>query len=288
MKTINYNIINAWNNFNINDYSLMLIFNFAKNLGYNFVYTPNKKDPEIIFSSVFKDVNNIFNYNSKVKILYTLENLNNWLNFKNNIDKFDFIIGYVKDSENSLNLPSWFFELYNTDKSKLNNVDINKNKNLCLISRNPHDLRLRLLKDFTKKNYKVDCPSFVGKNMNIIVRDKINFIKDYYFNICPENSYEEAYTTEKLFDCCIAGCIPIYYGCENLNNGFYNKNRIIHINKDLSNYDQMIDKTMYLLKNKSELLEFISQKPFALNIEEHFYNVEQKSIKFLNKIISKL
>ncbi len=45
---------------------------------------------------------------------------------------------------------------------------------------------------------------------------KIDYLKDFQFNICPENSDRQGYVTEKLFQAIEAGCIPIYWGSGNM------------------------------------------------------------------------
>ena len=45
--------------------------------------------------------------------------------------------------------------------------------------------------------------------------NKHDFIRQFKFNICPENSNAEGYVTEKLFQAIAAGCIPIYWGSNN-------------------------------------------------------------------------
>jgi len=45
-------------------------------------------------------------------------------------------------------------------------------------------------------------------------QDKIECISNYKYNICPENSVTEGYTTEKVFESLQAGCIPIYTGAK--------------------------------------------------------------------------
>ncbi|MDA3966383.1 MULTISPECIES: glycosyltransferase family 10 domain-containing protein [Helicobacter] len=45
-----------------------------------------------------------------------------------------------------------------------------------------------------------------------VFTSKINWLKDYKFNLCFENSSYAGYTTERIFDAFIAGCIPIYWG----------------------------------------------------------------------------
>lgn len=45
--------------------------------------------------------------------------------------------------------------------------------------------------------------------------DKIAYLKQFVFNICPENSNSCGYVTEKLFEAIAAGCVPIYWGSNN-------------------------------------------------------------------------
>ena len=42
--------------------------------------------------------------------------------------------------------------------------------------------------------------------------NKIEYLKRFKFNICPENRSVAGYVTEKIFDSIAAGAIPIYYG----------------------------------------------------------------------------
>ena len=43
---------------------------------------------------------------------------------------------------------------------------------------------------------------------------KINFIKLSKFTICPENSADPGYCTEKIMHALEAGCIPLYWGID--------------------------------------------------------------------------
>lgn len=57
-----------------------------------------------------------------------------------------------------------------------------------------------------------EYPSYRGK-----VSDKIQTIKNYRFNICYENTQgTPGYVTEKIFDCFMAGTVPIYWGAPNI------------------------------------------------------------------------
>lgn len=55
-------------------------------------------------------------------------------------------------------------------------------------------------------------PSYLGP-----VKSKIDTLKKYKFCICFENVANiPGYITEKIFDCMMAGCIPIYLGADNV------------------------------------------------------------------------
>jgi len=55
-------------------------------------------------------------------------------------------------------------------------------------------------------------PSYRGK-----VVEKKSTLEKYKFAICYENAKEiPGYITEKIFDCFFAGCVPIYWGADNV------------------------------------------------------------------------
>jgi len=55
-------------------------------------------------------------------------------------------------------------------------------------------------------------PSYQGA-----VREKKSILKKYKFCICYENARDiSGYITEKVFDCFSAGCVPIYWGADNI------------------------------------------------------------------------
>jgi len=231
-------------------------------------------NPEIIFYSVhsYSWQNNkhyfpldIINSNS-IKVLFTRENVyEHWYKntFAQHLHNFDFVLGFEDNPEKKhYKIPYYIYvgKLYNT-KSKIysiierNKVDnlYQKHRNIALISRNPHKLRLNLINKFQKKNIMIDCPGAVGNNMKSIENTFVGqenmdnnnlkelFLSSYFFNICPENSWTTGYTTEKLYHAMISGCVPIYWGCDMLDDGFYNKEKVFLINKNLSNVDSIVD-----------------------------------------------
>jgi len=108
------------------------------------------------------------------------------------------------------------------------------------------------------RNFFVDyCPSYKGT-----IVSKRETLEKYKYSICYENAKDiTGYITEKIFDCFFAGCIPVYWGANNI---------MEHIpaecfidKRDFKSYEDLYD---FLLKMKDEqYLEY--QK----NIEEFVY-----------------
>jgi alpha(1,3/1,4) fucosyltransferase len=64
------------------------------------------------------------------------------------------------------------------------------------------------------KYRQVDSAGTWLNNTGQVVRSvvKVQFLKDYKFNIAFENSSSPGYTTEKILDALLANCVPIYWG----------------------------------------------------------------------------
>ena len=65
---------------------------------------------------------------------------------------------------------------------------------------------------FLTKKLAPSYPSYKGK-----IDEKKSVLKKYKFVICFENARDiPGYITEKIFDCLVAGCIPVYWGANNI------------------------------------------------------------------------
>jgi hypothetical protein len=272
-------------------------------LGHDII-TDKTKQPELIMSSVYGSLDWIEKYPKAIKVLYSNESLH-YSHYKKITDKlylFDYFIGDCNYNNfiNWYRVPSFYLahSIYNKNnryyKQIINNeFNIkNKTKNICLVSRNPHHLRLKILDKLKCKNIIVDCPGKVGNNMASISNswdDKISFLSQYYINICPENSYLEDYITEKILHASLANCIPVYWGCEHLEHGLYNKDKILLISKDQSNIDTIIDKIEFLINHPKDLKELCSLLPFDSNIFVKKLNeIDESLLKLCQQIIDRI
>lgn len=65
--------------------------------------------------------------------------------------------------------------------------------------------------------YKHPVPARPYSGYKGFVPDKLSLLKNYKFSICYENIRDiPGYITEKLFDCFFAGCVPVYWGANNV------------------------------------------------------------------------
>jgi alpha(1,3/1,4) fucosyltransferase len=313
MKNIKISFKNFWNIDYTSDVTLMFIKHYFSI--HDAAIEISNNNPDIIFYSVncWKNGRPCFPDNldkeKSIKILFTRENLRAHGYAKvylPNLDKFDFVLGFEEDiAKNHYKIPYYFVigKLYDQNSIDYQTIEKNlvknlyqKNKNISLISKNPHKLRLDLLDKFKSKNITVDCPGKVGNNMSSIddipfqsltVR-KRNFLEDYFFNICPENSWSPGYTTEKLYHAMISGCVPIYWGCDKLDDGFYNKEKVFLIDKNLSNIDKIVDTTIDLMNNPNQLLYYVGMSPFGKNRMQIIENNNNKIISVFKKIIDSI
>lgn len=110
-------------------------------------------------------------------------------------------------------------------------------------------------------------PSHTGSIGRYWDYDYLKLLSQYKFNICLENTFRPGYNTEKVVNALLAGVIPIYWGSETIFE-FVNKDRILYLNKDLSNLDDIIKRIDFLNKNQKEYDKMVNLEPFVKPIEK--------------------
>ena len=116
---------------------------------------------------------------------------------------------------------------------------------------------------------KIDCPSVLFHNYSNDELEKmgnIEFIKQYIYNICPENFKCDfnGYITEKLMNSCLGGAIPIYAGhFDEVEEKIFNSKRILFYEPTDIKSMQQIYKIVKQFQDNPELLkDFYSQPVF--------------------------
>ena len=154
----------------------------------------------------------------------------------------------------------------------------------CLIARyDDSGLRTEIFHKLTPLG-RIDCPSDFLHNDNSLRNDydddKRAYLKNYKFNICPENTNSYGYVTEKAFEAIEAGCIPIYWGSYNQpEKGILNPEAIILWDCE-SNGERAFSQVEQLTNDPILYSDFANQPrlmPGAHEkIEEMFVNLYEK------------
>jgi alpha(1,3/1,4) fucosyltransferase len=117
--------------------------------------------------------------------------------------------------------------------------------------------------------------------------DKIQFLKQYSFNICPENSNATGYVTEKVFDAILAGCIPIYWGSDqNPEPNILNKNALLFWDEQGSN-EGLLQAVQDLVEHPKAMRAFMEQPRLLPHASEYIcdmlLHLEKRLIQLLKE-----
>ena len=253
--------------------------------------------PDIeIFGPVHKRIS-LEKSKAKIKIFFTGECVSekafdkSWSEYSDNcVNDVDLSLGFDRLDENKyknyVRFPIWINynfgwimeENFTKDKIKetidcINGAKSKKNKFASLVA--SHDapkIRTEIFNEISKIG-KVACAGKLLHNDDTLKKDfgnnKIEYLRDFKFNICPENTISDGYITEKLFDSFRAGCIPIYSGDENIEMDLVNKNALLFYRKGEDN---------------SELLKEVEK----LNRDDKLFDAFQNQIKINDSMVDYL
>lgn len=104
------------------------------------------------------------------------------------------------------------------------------------------------------------------------VSDKVDHLKNYKFSICYENMKDiKGYISEKIFDCFLAGCVPVYWGADNIEqfipaNCFVDR-RKFKTNEELYSHLSSIDKSQFEQYLENMKVFFKSEKGYNFSMD---------------------
>jgi hypothetical protein len=261
-------------------------------------------DKNIDFYSVFGNYALRFFLPSKrKKIFFTGENINTFSaierrhkRFANyNLNYVDLAIGmeYIENFK-YLRIPLWFInnikpqwelediQMWITmieEKNKFNNFFERTQLMSLIASHDRTGIRSVIADVFSNKIDIKYAGSFRNNDTSLKAQyenDKISYLKNFIFNICPENSNTMGYVTEKIFDSFLAGCIPIYTGSFNIvEPDILNSERIIFVNKE--NPSEVLKNNIDLFnRNPIAIKKHYSTPVFKENAAKELYNKQLK------------
>ena len=117
--------------------------------------------------------------------------------------------------------------------------------------------------------------------------DKMAYLKQFCFNICPENSNACGYVTEKVFQAIFSGCIPVYWGsCNRPEPDVLNKDAIVFWKPGEDNRDSL-SLIEDLINSPKLMKDFLSHPRLLPTAEEyisdHLSAVENKISSLIEK-----
>ncbi len=147
-----------------------------------------------------------------------------------------------------------------------------KTKNLSWITSNKksfpgHKARMKFY-DNICDNKEIDIDIY-GYGINAI-EDKWDGLVPYKYSLAIENSSGEHYWTEKIADCFLSYCLPIYYGCTNLNE-YFPEDSFIQIDiKDVDTCISIINRTINSTQWEKRLDAIIEARELVLHKHQLF------------------
>ena len=104
--------------------------------------------------------------------------------------------------------------------------------------------------------------------------DKVAYLKDCKFNICPENMDTPLYATEKLFEAFMAGTIPIYTGAaNNPEPDIINHDAVLFWERDnKSQNEECRNEVLRLKQDENYYHKFMAQNKFQQKAAELIYD----------------
>lgn len=240
-------------------------------------------------------------HRAPIKLFYTQENTHvpesYWQQFENvwlKEPSLSLICGfdYTEDT-NYIRVPYWIEHIFGALATKddianfvrhHNNADLsNRNKDCAFICKRDYFGDRAQLADLVAQIMPMSYPSDFRHNDDDMRGkfgdDKIAYLRQFKFNLCPENSNNRGYVTEKVFEAIKAGCVPIYWGNEGYPEpGILNPNAIVYLDKD--NPEEGLSLLCKLYEDPLAYAEFASQPRFlpeaAKRIYGYYEYIEEK------------
>jgi hypothetical protein len=110
-----------------------------------------------------------------------------------------------------------------------------------------------------KNKKEVICPKDNSRTTTSLFDDNIKLIEECVFNISFENNDVIGWITEKIVNSYLAGCIPIYWGPDDIYE-YFNKNSFINA-KDFNSYEELSNYIIDLYENKEKLQKYLETAP---------------------------
>ncbi len=292
---------NWWGDEEIKEFKKNILY-FILSQRYTITLHQNPDKPaDIVFGNPLGAARKILSYQNAKRVFYTGENE------VPNFNLFDYAIGFdeLDFRDRYLRMPLYYDRLHHKAESVNDTTAPYKIKdnslyalkkpthhfkenhpNLCAVVNNESDPLKRGFASFVasnpnapKRNAFYDALNSIepvtggGSVKNTLgynVKNKSEFLSQYKFNLCFENSQGYGYVTEKIIDAYFSHTIPIYWGSPSVAQDF-NPKSFVNVH-DFNNFDEAIDHVRYLHTHPNAYLDMLYENPLnTIDGKAYFY-----------------
>ncbi|PDX02106.1 fucosyltransferase [Helicobacter pylori] len=277
---------------------------------YTITLHQNPNEPsDLVFGNPLEQARKILSYQNTKRVFYTGENE------APNFNLFDYAIGFdeLHFNDRYLRMPLYYASLHYKAESvndttapyKLKDNSLytlkkpshkfkENHPHLCALIHNESDPLKRGFASFVASNPNAPIRNAFYDALNAIepvtgggsvrntlgynVKNKSEFLSQYKFNLCFENTQGYGYVTEKIIDAYFSHTIPIYWGSPSVAKDF-NPKSFVNV-CDFKNFDEAIDYVRYLHTHPNAYLDMLYENPLnTLDGKAYFYqNLSFKKI----------
>ncbi|GAA8499193.1 glycosyltransferase family 10 [Helicobacter pylori] len=293
-------VANWWGNEEIKEFKKSVLY-FILSQRYTITLHQNPNKPsDLVFSNPLGSARKILSYQNAKRVFYTGENE------VPNFNLFDYAIGFDELDFNNryLRMPLYYGSLHykaeivndttapykiKTDSPyalKPSHCFEENHPNLCAVVDGKTDPLKRGFASFVASNPDAPIRNAFYDALNAIepvagggavrntlgykVENKNEFLSQYKFNLCFENSQGYGYVTEKILDAYFSHTIPIYWGSPSVAKDF-NPKSFVNVH-DFNNFDEAIDYIKYLHAHPNAYLDMLYENPLnSVNGKAGFY-----------------
>ena len=218
----------------------------------------------------------------KPSIFFCGENLKKFYENKySEMENSSLSLTFEPTRANNIYFPLWIIYFFGPKLSRKNIYDKfyewnnlkyeRRHKFAALVARHDIDGYRRIVFEKLSHIGHVSCGGALLNNDSQLQKyfnnNKKEYLKQFRYNICPENTDDVGYITEKIFEAIDAGCIPIYRGSRSNIGGIFNESRII-----FSDDKDFVEKVSWLEANEQEYIRFYNQSPFTKSAPDFVYD----------------
>ena len=243
----------------------------------------------VLFESVFHP--SLINYkNWLYKFQYSGEP------WHHNLSNYDLTFVSEQDSKNVVDVPLSAFYI-NSNKDYLDRL-MNRpirttvpNKFCCFIVSNGNCAYRNKMFHMLSKYKKVDSWGNFQNNMGYVLpyhfssQEFVDFISNYKFIICFENTKIGTYSTEKILNAYLANIVPVYWSSHHIKNIFNIDSILFLENEEERTYINLINRIIELDNNDQKYLEFVNRPVFK---DMTYWNENYTFDRVVNKVKSRL